>query len=233
MMKEEREGSVRIDFRQNVYTIRTWAFLVPNIIWGVYHAGVQINGLGEYSFDSTGIYRLSYDEVRDIPVLKYAGCKVQTVTSNLNTIEAIIENMRKEYPPGSYHYLEKNCHHFCDDFARKLNLVPLDRKYTRAPRLLLDWKKPIKESMAKKADCAIGLSCIVAGTVAAAHKELCPLRYLIQSFSMYSLRFISRDTTVNYSFHLRRQFSIDSSIQVLKNSAATSAFSLSRSIFLS
>ena len=175
LLRERREGRASLRIVQNVYKIRRWAFVLPNLVWGVYHSGIDIEGLGEYSFDSTGIRCQTYDEVRDIPELRFAGGKPSAVLSNLNTIEAIIEDMQKEYSPGTYHYLEKNCHHFCDDLARRIGIKPLHEKFKQAPQLLLDWQKPFWESKPKKVIAAVvsfvATTSAVAAIVSTSHRS--------------------------------------------------------------
>lgn len=140
--KERREGQVDVEIRQNTYLIRTWGFAIPNLVVGVYHTGIEVIGLGEYSFDNEGIYRLTYDEVRDIEELDYTGCTSHRCTTNYNTIESAVEELRIEFPPGSYDITKKNCHHFCDALATRLGFPPLKRAYTRAARIY----KPIEKS---------------------------------------------------------------------------------------
>lgn len=132
--KNRREGQFEVEIRQNTYLIQTWAFTIPNLLIGVYHTGIDVIRLGEYSFDSRGIYRLSYDEVRDIDVLQYSGCASHYLETNYNTIEMAVEELRNEFPPGSYDSINKNCHHFCDALTTKLGLPPLKSKYTKAAR---------------------------------------------------------------------------------------------------
>ena len=167
MMQEKREGQASLRVVQNVYTIRRWAFILPNLLWGVYHSGIYIEGLGEFSFDLSGIRCQTSDEVRDISELRFAGGKTTEVISNHNNIQGIIDEMQDDYPPESYHYLEKNCHHFCDDLAERLDLDPLDERYKRAPELLQDWKKSFVDSNTKQATAAVISCAAVAGTIAA------------------------------------------------------------------
>ncbi len=133
--KDRQEGQVSVEIRQNTYVIRTWSLTIPNLVIGVYHTGIQVIGMGEYSFDSKGIYRLSYDEARDIEELRYSGCTRHHRMTNYNAIEAAVEELRYDFPAGSYDVATKNCHHFCDALASKLGIPPLQKKYTRAARI--------------------------------------------------------------------------------------------------
>eukprot|EP00931_Biecheleriopsis_adriatica_P059110 TRINITY_DN35315_c0_g1_i1.p1 TRINITY_DN35315_c0_g1~~TRINITY_DN35315_c0_g1_i1.p1 ORF type:complete len:430 (+),score=101.67 TRINITY_DN35315_c0_g1_i1:47-1291(+) len=97
----------------------------PLKLGGVFHAGVEVNGL-EWSFgfsESETHPGVSCVEPRTHPQHHYR----QTVDMGCTKVAAediadIITSLIEEYPGDDYELLRRNCCHFADDFTRRLGV---------------------------------------------------------------------------------------------------------------
>jgi hypothetical protein len=113
----------------NVYTLPEedlpkFLSIIPG--FGVYHSGVEVYGT-EYAFDGsyggtfTGVFS---SRPKTVPsdakwIFKESILMGETNLSRAQ-VKEIIEEMKKEYPRSSYHFIKKNCNHFSDDLCKRL-----------------------------------------------------------------------------------------------------------------
>merc|ERR1712217_533957 len=92
---------------------------------GVFHAGVEVNGL-EFSFglsESTTMSGITCNLPRTHPQHRYRQT-VRLRPTMLSDVElsALISDLIEEYPGDDYDLLRRNCCHFADDFCRRLGV---------------------------------------------------------------------------------------------------------------
>lgn len=90
---------------------------------GVFHAGVEVNGL-EWSFgmsQSDTMPGISCCEPRTHPAHHYRQtCQLRNTRCNAEEISDLLHRLIEEYPGDDYDFLRRNCCHFADDFCRRL-----------------------------------------------------------------------------------------------------------------
>jgi len=124
---------------------------------GVFHAGVEVNGL-EWSFGFSmsethpGVSCVApkkhpQHHYRQTVVLKPTYLKAEDVAD-------IISNLIEEYPGDDYDLLRRNCCHFADDFSRRLGVGGIPNWVIRLARIgasvdsmLQASPRPIKERL--------------------------------------------------------------------------------------
>mmetsp|Transcript_27287 Transcript_27287/g.78567 ORF Transcript_27287/g.78567 Transcript_27287/m.78567 type:complete len:435 (-) Transcript_27287:13-1317(-) len=92
---------------------------------GVFHAGVEVNGL-EWSYGmspSSTLPGLTCVLPKTHPCHRYR----QTVDMRRSPLSAeeiadLISHLAEEYPGNDYHILRRNCCHFADDFCRRIGV---------------------------------------------------------------------------------------------------------------
>jgi hypothetical protein len=99
--------------------------LSPLKFGGVFHAGVEVNGL-EWSFGQTDTIK-EQGVTSDVPTKHPAHTFRQTIPRGYTQlskedIAAIIEGMQQQYPGPSYDLLRRNCCTFADDFCQRLGV---------------------------------------------------------------------------------------------------------------
>lgn len=105
---------------------------------GIFHAGVEINGL-EWSFGmslSETMPGVSCCEPRSHPAHRYRQT-VRLKNTQMSPEDAadLISRMLEEYPGDDYDLLRRNCCHFADDFARRLGAGRIPRWVHRLARV--------------------------------------------------------------------------------------------------
>ena len=84
---------------------------------GIHHSGLQI-GETEYTYNNAGIRRMA--------VLRMPFCRLNESLAlgkyygEDEDIEATLEALALEFPPGSYDVLKRNCNHFSEALAQRL-----------------------------------------------------------------------------------------------------------------
>jgi hypothetical protein len=108
-----------------VHAINTWLAHPSNPLkfGGIFHAGVEINGLEWYfeSCDRKTIPGISCCEPRGHPEHRYR----ETVALKHSKLSAedigeLLSQLIEEYPGDDYDTLHRNCCHFADDFCQRL-----------------------------------------------------------------------------------------------------------------
>merc|ERR1719350_1094505 len=127
-----QEESVR---KLNKVLAHRWS---PLKFGGVFHAGVEVNGL-EWSFGYSGresVPGISCMEPKTNPQHTYrqtVHLKHTRLTGE--EIADIIHVLIEEYPGDDYELLRRNCCHFADDFCRRLGAGRIPRWVHRLARL--------------------------------------------------------------------------------------------------
>jgi hypothetical protein len=90
---------------------------------GIFHAGVEINGL-EWSFgmsDRESVPGISCCEPRSHPQHRYRETVVLKRSKlSAEDVSELMVQLLEEYPGHDYDLLRRNCCHFADDFCRRL-----------------------------------------------------------------------------------------------------------------
>jgi len=97
----------------------------PLKLGGVFHAGVEVNGL-EFAFgmsESAAISGITCVLPRSNPQHRYRQT-VRLRPTRLSDVDvaALISELIEEYPGHDYDLLRRNCCHFADDFCRRLGV---------------------------------------------------------------------------------------------------------------
>jgi len=110
----------------------------PVKLGGVFHAGVEVNGL-EWSFGFSPAEAhpgVACVQPKKHPQHHYRQTVVLKSTKvNAEDIADIISNMIEEYPGHDYDLLRRNCCHFADDFCRRLGVGGIPGWVHRLARL--------------------------------------------------------------------------------------------------
>ncbi|MED6145191.1 hypothetical protein PIB30_022788 [Stylosanthes scabra] len=104
---------------------------------GVYHSGVQVHGI-EYGFgahdrDTTGIFEV---EPRHCPGFTFRkSIFIGNTEMGPNDVRGLMEKLAKEFSGNTYHLIQKNCNHFCEDICLRLTGRPAPRWINRLARI--------------------------------------------------------------------------------------------------
>lgn len=95
----------------------------PLKLGGVFHAGVEVNGL-EWSYgmsQSETLPGLSCVLPKQHPSHRYRqSVKLNRTKFTAEDIAELISQLAEEYPGHDYHLLRRNCCHFADDFCQRI-----------------------------------------------------------------------------------------------------------------
>ena len=115
----------------NIYTPPSNAqpINLSKIGFGIYHTGIEINGI-EYTFagseDAGDISGISAQTPRTTPTgsqWKYKESKSLGYTNKTSKeITSILDQLQTEFKANTYHITGKNCNHFTELVAHKLNV---------------------------------------------------------------------------------------------------------------
>mmetsp|Transcript_22054 Transcript_22054/g.42343 ORF Transcript_22054/g.42343 Transcript_22054/m.42343 type:complete len:461 (-) Transcript_22054:123-1505(-) len=129
-----RNGRARLPVRLHIYDVSQEDSVHKLNKWlagknsplkfgGVFHAGVEVNGL-EWSYGmslSETQPGISCVEPRMHPAHRYRQTvKLRSTTLSGEEIAELISGLAEEYPGDDYDLLRRNCCHFADDFCRRL-----------------------------------------------------------------------------------------------------------------
>jgi hypothetical protein len=109
----------------SVHKINKWLAHRKNPLkfGGIFHAGVEINGL-EWSFgasDKETVPGISCCEPRSHAQHRYRETVVLKPSKlSKGDVGELLSKMLEEYPGDDYDLLRRNCCHFADDFCRRL-----------------------------------------------------------------------------------------------------------------
>ncbi|XP_020206138.1 deSI-like protein At4g17486 isoform X5 [Cajanus cajan] len=104
---------------------------------GVYHSGVQVHGV-EYGFgaherDTTGIFEV---EPRNCPGFTFRkSIFIGSTDMGPNEVRMFMEKLAELYSGNTYHLIQKNCNHFCNDVCLKLTGKSIPRWVNRLARI--------------------------------------------------------------------------------------------------
>ncbi|RZB58004.1 DeSI-like protein isoform A [Glycine soja] len=110
---------------------------------GVYHSGVQVHGV-EYGFgaherDTTGIFEV---EPRHCPGFTFRkSIFIGSTDMGPKDVRAFMERLAEEYSGNTYHLIQKNCNHFCEDVCVRLTGKSIPRWVNRLARLGKGYRK--------------------------------------------------------------------------------------------
>ncbi|XP_047313725.1 deSI-like protein At4g17486 [Impatiens glandulifera] len=104
---------------------------------GVYHSGVQVNGV-EYAFGAherptTGIFEV---EPKKCPGFTFRkSILIGKTDMGPKEVRSLMEKLADDYSGNTYHLITKNCNHFCNDASLSLTGKPIPRWVNRLARL--------------------------------------------------------------------------------------------------
>ncbi|KAL7001745.1 hypothetical protein U1Q18_002893 [Sarracenia purpurea var. burkii] len=104
---------------------------------GVYHSGVQVNGV-EYAFGAhehatTGIFEV---EPKQCPGFTFRkSILIGRTDMGDKEVRAFMEKLAVEYSGNTYNLITKNCNHFCNDACLRLTGKPIPSWVNRLARL--------------------------------------------------------------------------------------------------
>ncbi|XP_047327421.1 deSI-like protein At4g17486 [Impatiens glandulifera] len=104
---------------------------------GVYHSGVQVNGV-EYAFGAherptTGIFEV---EPKKCPGFTFRkSILIGKTDMDPKEVRSLMEKLADEYSGNTYHLITKNCNHFCNDACLRLTERPIPNWVNRLARL--------------------------------------------------------------------------------------------------
>eukprot|EP00250_Pteridium_aquilinum_P015821 c22782_g3_i1 orf=357-1067(-) len=120
-MEEERE-MLREPLKLNIYDLTCMNEYMYWVGLGVYHSAVEAYGTeysyGAHDYTTSGVFEV---EPRQCPGFKFRKSLILgTVWMGAEKFREFVEEMACEYTGESYHLLNKNCNHFCDDVCMRL-----------------------------------------------------------------------------------------------------------------
>ena len=104
---------------------------------GVYHSGVQVHGV-EYGFgaherETTGIFEVEPGHCPGFTFRK--SIYIGSTDLGPKDVREFMEKLAEEYAGNTYHLIQKNCNHFCNDVCVKLTGKSIPRWVNRLARL--------------------------------------------------------------------------------------------------
>ncbi|CAE7327955.1 hypothetical protein FNF31_07881 [Cafeteria roenbergensis] len=84
---------------------------------GAYHSGVEVFG-SEYTFANGGVFSTTPKDANGAPL-----CETIVLGETFEgsrDVERMVDELRRDFPAGTYHLLKKNCNSFSEALARKL-----------------------------------------------------------------------------------------------------------------
>ena len=104
---------------------------------GVYHSGVQVHGV-EYGFgaherDTTGIFEVEPGHCPGFTFRK--SIFIGSTDMGPKDVRVFMERLADEYSGNTYHLIQKNCNHFCEDLCFRLTGKSIPRWVNRLARL--------------------------------------------------------------------------------------------------
>jgi len=121
--------------RLNKVLAHRWS---PLKFGGVFHAGVEVNGL-EWSFGYSGhetVPGISCVEPRTNPQHSFRQTvQLRSIPLTGEEVADIITQLIEDYPGDDYDILRRNCCHFADDFSRRIGAGRIPRWVHRLARL--------------------------------------------------------------------------------------------------
>jgi hypothetical protein len=101
----------------NIYDLSPANDYVHQIGLGFYHSGLEIHGK-EYTFSQSGVFSHT---PRQAPGVKFReSVVVGTVRMSSSEIDAVVNDMRQDYPGNRYNLLGCNCNSFANELCRSL-----------------------------------------------------------------------------------------------------------------
>lgn len=104
---------------------------------GVYHSGVQVHGV-EYGFgahdrETTGIFEVEPGHCPGFTFRK--SIYIGSTELGPKDVREFMEKLAQEYAGNTYHLIQKNCNHFCNDVCVRLTGKSIPRWVNRLARL--------------------------------------------------------------------------------------------------
>nr|AFK46726.1 unknown [Lotus japonicus] len=133
--RKKKPGSVPVYL--NVYDLTPINGYAYWLGLGVYHSGVQVHGV-EYGFgaherSTTGIFEVEPGHCPGFTFRK--SVYIGSTDLGAKDVRALMEKLAAEYPGNTYHLIQKNCNHFCNDVCNKLTGKSIPRWVNRLARL--------------------------------------------------------------------------------------------------
>lgn len=125
---------------ENIQKINRWlaSRYSPLKFGGVFHAGIEVNGL-EWSYGvsfSETMPGISCVEPKSHPCHSYRQTvQLRNTKMSAEEIADLLSTVIEEYPGDDYDLLRRNCCHFADDFARRLGAGRIPSWVHRLARL--------------------------------------------------------------------------------------------------
>ncbi|XP_058724891.1 deSI-like protein At4g17486 [Vicia villosa] len=133
--RKKKPGSVPVYL--NVYDLTPMNGYAYWFGLGVYHSGVQVHGV-EYGFgaherETTGIFEVEPGHCPGFTFRK--SVYIGSTDLGPNEVREFMEKLSQEYAGNTYHLIQKNCNHFCNDVCVKLTGKSIPRWVNRLARL--------------------------------------------------------------------------------------------------
>lgn len=90
--------------------------------FGAYHSGVEVYG-AEYTFANSGVFSSTPKDAGGAPLRETI--VLGEVFCDRRDVERASDELRREFPPGSYNLLQRNCNTFADALVQKLLGIPI------------------------------------------------------------------------------------------------------------
>lgn len=121
----------------NVYDLTPYNGYAYWLGLGVYHSGVQVNGVeyafGAHEYPSTGIFEGEPKQCEGFTFRKTI--LIGKTDMGPAEVRAVMEDLAQDYRGNAYNLITKNCNHFCNDACIKLTGNPIPNWVNRLARI--------------------------------------------------------------------------------------------------
>ncbi|CAJ2675050.1 desi-like protein at4g17486-like protein [Trifolium pratense] len=135
LSRKKKSGSVPVYI--NVYDLTPINGYAYWFGLGVYHSGVQVHGI-EYGFgahdrDTTGIFEVEPGKCPGFTFRK--SIYIGSTDMGPKEVREFMEKLAEVYAGNTYHLIQKNCNHFCNDVCVRLTGKSIPRWVNRLARI--------------------------------------------------------------------------------------------------
>jgi hypothetical protein len=135
LSRKKKSGSVPVYL--NVYDLTPINGYAYWFGLGVYHSGVQVHGV-EYGFgahdrETTGIFEVEPGKCPGFTFRK--SIYIGSTDMGPKDVREFMEKLAEVYAGNTYHLIQKNCNHFCNDVCVRLTGKSIPRWVNRLARI--------------------------------------------------------------------------------------------------
>ncbi|WJX16244.1 hypothetical protein P8452_06299 [Trifolium repens] len=135
LSRKKKSGSVPVYL--NVYDLTPINGYAYWFGLGVYHSGVQVHGV-EYGFgahdrETTGIFEVEPGKCPGFTFRK--SIFIGSTDMGPKDVREFMEKLSEVYAGNTYHLIQKNCNHFCNDVCVRLTGKSIPRWVNRLARI--------------------------------------------------------------------------------------------------